>query len=365
MPPANAGCADIKSDLFSTENAHARSETNGERERRFMDKYRVLSLDGGGLRGVIALAVIERLDSAVPGWRDGIRMHAGTSTGGLIALGLAKGMAPRDIMDVYMTDGPKIFDLSLWHEIKDLGNITGPKYDSTNRMETIQRMLGNDRLSNYLSKDGKSGHVVIAAFDLINGHGADPSKHNWKAKIFHNVPTKNPQFTNDESAYAWKVAMYTSAAPTYFASYEGFVDGGVFANNPAMCALAQTQDDRNRVQTPIGEVFMLSIGTGVRPFHLETNESWGLAQWAPKLVDLLTDGVNEVADFQVRQLLGQDRYVRINADLKVDIPMDAVDMLGTMQRIGNNIDLTNAIKFLQTNWSTQKNLQAVKDQPGK
>jgi patatin-like phospholipase/acyl hydrolase len=314
--------------------------------------YGILSLDGGGLRGVVSLAIIEKLDIAVPGWRNGINMYAGTSTGGLIALGLAKKMTPSQIMDVYMNNGPKIFDRSLWHEIANLGDISGPKYDSTNRMETVQQMLGNDRLSSYLSGDNQdSGHVVITAFDLINAHATDAASRSWKPKIFHNVPIK-PEYSNDGSEYAWKVAMYTSAAPTYFASYEGFVDGGVFANNPAMCALAQTQDDRNLVNHSMEEIYMFSIGTGVRPFHLDGDESWGLVQWAPKLVDLMMDGVNEVADFQVKQMLPDGHYCRINPDLTVDIPMDAVDLLGTMQRVGNSVSITDSItnflsKFLR------------------
>jgi patatin-like phospholipase/acyl hydrolase len=298
-------------------------------------------LDGGGLRGVISLAIIEMLDAAVPGWRDKINMYAGTSTGGLIALGLAKGFTPAQIMDVYMTEGPKIFDRSLWHEIANLGEVTGPKYDSDNRMTTVRGMFGNDRLRD----TKKNAHVVITAFDLVNSHAANPAGRTWKPKIFHNVPAKTPA-DSDGQEYAWRVAMYTSAAPTYFASYEGYVDGGVFANNPAMCALAQAMDKRNVAPQQLTNIRLLSIGTGVRPYHLDGDESWGLAQWAPKLVDLLMDGVNEVAAFQVKQLL-EERYQRINVDLTADIPMDAVTMLGTMQRVGNGADTTAAVAFLK------------------
>ena len=56
--------------------------------------YRILSIDGGGLRGIIPLVLLERLDLAAPGWRKSINMHAGTSTGGLIALCLANGKSP-------------------------------------------------------------------------------------------------------------------------------------------------------------------------------------------------------------------------------------------------------------------------------
>lgn len=301
-------------------------------------EYRILSLDGGGLRGVVSLAIIEKLDTVVSGWRNKIDMYAGTSTGGLIALGLAKGLTPAHILDVYMTEGPKIFDRSLWHEVANLGEITGPKYDSDNRLETVRGMFGNDRLGTY------GPHVVITAFDLVNSHAPNQAERTWKPKIFHNVPASVPTDC-DGQEYAWKVAMYTSAAPTYFASYEGYVDGGIFANNPAMCALAQAMDKRNVVPQQLSDIRLFSIGTGVRPFHLDGDESWGLAQWAPKLVDLLMDGVNEVADFQVKQLLAE-RYQRINTVLTSDIPMDAVNMLGTMQRVGNGADTSNAEAFL-------------------
>lgn len=305
-------------------------------------EYRILSLDGGGLRGVISLAIIEKLDEAVPGWRNKINMYAGTSTGGLIALGLAKGLTPAEIMDVYMNDGPKIFDRSLWHELANLGEVTGPKYDSDNRMAVVQRMFGNDRLGDYYTKN--NSHVVITVFDLVNSHAPNPADRTWKPKIFHNVPAILAK-DSDGQEYAWKVAMCTSAAPTYFASYEGCVDGGVFANNPAMCALAQALDKRNVMPQLLTDIRLFSIGTGVRPYYLNGDESWGLAQWAPELVDLLMDGVNEVADFQAKQLL-EDRYQRINVHLAADIPMDAVTMLGTMQRVGNGADITNAVAFL-------------------
>lgn len=71
--------------------------------------YRILAIDGGGLRGIIPLVLIERLDLAVLGWRKNINMFAGTSTGGLIALCLAKGMSPGELLNVYMNKGAFIF----------------------------------------------------------------------------------------------------------------------------------------------------------------------------------------------------------------------------------------------------------------
>lgn len=306
--------------------------------------YRILSIDGGGLRGLIPLAVMERLDQAKPGWRDDIHMYAGTSTGGLIAMGLAKGMTPRDLMDLYITKGKFIFERSLWHEIKDLGHLIGPKYDSDHRESVFHEALGNDRLKDYLKDDGTRGHVCIVAFDLKDSAEPDRVIRNWKAKVFHNIPVFEGE--NDSAELAYRVAMRTSAAPTYFASYDGYVDGGVFANNPAMCALAQALDTRLTNPTPVTSIRMLSLGTGYTATFFDSDEHWGLSQWALHLVDLLTDGVLGVADFQARQLLGTDNYARLTVPLGRNIAMDDADMIGTLQQIGSKADISAALELV-------------------
>jgi len=96
---------------------------------------------------------------------------------------------------------------------------------------------------------------------------------------------------------------------------------------------------------PFDSIKMLSIGTGVFPYHLDGDESWGLAQWAPHLVDLLTDGVNEVAEFQTAQMMDQDKFCRIRIRLQPDIRMDAASEIGTLQRIGNAADIVPAVGF--------------------
>jgi uncharacterized protein len=303
--------------------------------------YRILSIDGGGIRGIVALAVLEKLDAAKPGWRDGINMFAGTSTGALIGLSLAKGMSPQQIMDVYMHDGPKIFERSLWHEVTNLGEITGPKYDGDNRQSVCRSMLGNDRLRDYVSKDGTKGHVLAAAFNLH-----DQTRGYWKAKIFHNMPTNDG--TDDGDLYAWRVAMSTSAAPTYFPAFDGYIDGGVFANNPAMCAIAQTQDPRNAMTIPLPSLRMLSLGTGFFPKFADANEKWGLAQWAPKIISLMFDGVNEVDNFEAMKLLGRANCVRVAPQMPVDIALDDTSQLGLLQQVGNNADIAEAVTLISS-----------------
>ncbi len=311
--------------------------------------YRILSIDGGGLRGVIPLVILGRLDEAVPGWRDQINMFSGTSTGGLIALGLASGKTPKQLLDIYMAKGGLIFERHFWHEVRDLQEVRGPKYGSANREEVCKEILGDTvTLGELTGRDGALKHVVVTAFDLDDKTDPDPRTRRWKAKIFHNVPTTND--SGDEHEYAYRVAMRTSAAPTYFGSFDGYVDCGVIANNPSMCALAQTQDRRLKKPIELGAVRMLSLGTGSHPYHLSGDENWGLAQWAPHLVGLLMEGVTEIAHFQTEQMMPTGAYRRIAVHLQREIAMDNASQLGVLQRIGDAVSgktVADAATFLQ------------------
>jgi patatin-like phospholipase/acyl hydrolase len=310
----------------------------------YKSTYNILSIDGGGLRGIIPLVVLENLEKYSPDFLKKVDMFAGTSTGGLIALGLAKGMKPLEILDLYIFHGPQIFQRSLWLEIKNLNDAIGPKYDDISREALCQSILQDLRLKDFLDHDHKKGHVLITAFDLDDKVHSELNLRRWKAKIFHNLPTNNHSDDGDEIAY--RIAMRTTASPTYFASYDGFVDGGIFANNPSMCAIAQTQDARLAQQIPLSSIRMLSLGTGYCPSYIDGEERWGLAQWAPKLADILADGINKVADFQARQMLGENHYHRITTQLIDQIAMDDVSKIAELQRIGNAIDISQASVFI-------------------
>jgi patatin-like phospholipase/acyl hydrolase len=268
----------------------------------------------------------------------------GHSTGGLIALGLAKGKTPRELMDVYAAQGKMIFARSLGHQIVNIGNLIGPKYDSANREAVFHQVLGDDLLKDYLSADATRGHVCITAFDLKDAPDANQPLRNWKSKIFHNIPVAIE--TNDGDELAYKVAMRTSAAPTYFESFDSFVDGGVFANNPAMCAFAQALDGRLAKKIEPTAIRMLSLGTGYTATYFESDRSWGLSQWALHLVDLLTDGVLGVADFQAKQLLGTDHYARLTVELGRNIAMDDPGKIAELQSLGAQANIDAALTLI-------------------
>jgi patatin-like phospholipase/acyl hydrolase len=309
-----------------------------------MAKYHILSLDGGGLRGLITVILLQRLNAepGLKGWIDGVDLVAGTSTGGLLALAIAKGLDLQTLRDLYQNKGAKIFDDSWFDDVVDLGSVIGAQYSNRNLTRELINIMGNTTLGEL------PGHVLITSFDLDN-EDQDPKKRTWKPKLFHNMPGQD----NDAEMLAYKVALYTSAAPTYFPAVDGYVDGGVFANNPSMCALAQTQDSRsNKNSPPLADLVLLSVGTGTPLTYIKgKNLDWGLAQWAKPLISVMMDGVNGIADYQCRQILGS-RYHRLAPKFPpgVVIPLDAVKRVPEMIDFANNFPLDDTVAWMKAQW---------------
>jgi hypothetical protein len=289
--------------------------------------------------------LLQRL-SELPGlstWLRDVHLIAGTSAGGLIALGLAAGKSLDEIRSFYVDEGQSIFDDSIFDDLKDLGKIRGADYNIDNLQTVLKRVFGETSLAE-LSK-----RVLITTFDLDNEQPA--AKRTWKPKLFHNFPGED----TDGAALAYKDGLYTSAAPTYFPTVDGYIDGGVFAPNPSMCALAQTQDLRTGETVPMSEVRLFSVGTGTSLVYIEDDEKehdWGYAQWAKPLVSLVFEGISGIAHFQCSQTLRQ-RYHRL-APLfppNVSIAMDGVDRMDYMIEFANGVDLGPASDWIRNNWN--------------
>jgi patatin-like phospholipase/acyl hydrolase len=283
---------------------------------------------------VLVTRLLERLQALVPGWLAQVDLIAGTSTGGIIALGLAAGISPRRLTELYELEGATIFADTLWDNIKDIGNLRGAQFSNEPLKNAIYELIGDLRLRDLHQ------HVLIPSFDLDSGAG---DFRHWKAKFFHNFPGKD----SDGDELVMDVALRTSAAPTIFPVYQGYIDGGAVANNPSVCALTQALHPETGGQQ-IGDIALLSLGTGVMPRYLTTeNGDWGLLQWAPHLVDLILEGGEGLSDYQCRQIL-QKRYFRFNPKFTYPIDVDDIAQIPNLIAIADNIDLTSATAWLQT-----------------
>jgi len=306
-----------------------------------MATYKILSLDGGGIRGLVTTGILKRLNEAVPGWFEGVDLIAGTSTGAIIALSLAHGLSLDKIRSLYYDKGSRIFDDSWLDNLLDLGQVSGANYDNKNLRQEVKKLWGDTLLKDLKKK------VLVASFDLDNGD-PDPLKRTWKPKFFHNFAGED----SDGDLEVYKAALYSSAAPTYFPSVDGFVDGGVVANNPSMAALAQILDIRARIKDRPGleDIVLLSVGTGQSPYFIKgTRLDWGFAQWARPIISLMMDGSMGVADYQCRKLLG-NRYHRVSPSLATAISLDDWRKRDELENVAQDTDLSATITWLKAQW---------------
>lgn len=282
------------------------------------DVIRILSIDGGGIRGIIPAALMaaieERTGQPICRLFD---LIAGTSTGGVLTLGVTMpgrkdSMMPNFLasqgQELYEKEGGRIFDLTTWKRISSFWNMSDEKYPSSGVEAVLKETFGKARLQDALT------NVLITAYEI-------ESRSPW---FFRSTRAKtNP----DYDFPMWQVARATSAAPTYFEpckididgthDFYALVDGGVFANNPAMCALVEA-----RVMYPKATRFLVvSLGTGKaqRAILYKKAKDWGLVGWVQPIIDVLMHGVSDTVDFQMKQQLppkqGKHQYYRFNVDL--------------------------------------------------
>ena len=279
---------------------------------------KILSIDGGGIRGIIPALVLAEIER-----RTGrstahlFDLVAGTSTGGILALGLTipKTMgAPlytaRGLAEMYEREGSEIFSRPFLRGLFACDNLTLTKYPSKGIEQVLLDYFGDSRLSQAVT------NVLVTSYEVER-----------RFPFFFKSPSARQR--PDYDFPARDVARATSAAPSYFqpmkllsgtiAHHYTLIDGGVFANNPAACALVEA-----RTTFPGSDPFLIvSLGTGalMRTIPLSIAKYWGSVLWAKPLLDIVFDGVSSTVDYQLRQLIGETSdhgklYYRFQVELK-------------------------------------------------
>jgi patatin-like phospholipase/acyl hydrolase len=278
---------------------------------------KVLSIDGGGIRGIIPALVLAEIESQTK--RPACELFdliAGTSAGGIITLGVtAPGQngkplhSAAELADFFVTDGPKIFSRSLLRTIRTLDGLCEEKYSVSGLDAALKHNLGEALLSEALSD------VLITSYDVQSHEPLFIKSRQARAQPKRNYPMR-------------VVARATSAAPTYFEpehaippavapgepSDYALVDGGTFANNPALCAYAEAVRNHRGA-----DILVVSLGTGrlTESIPFRKAKHWGLVEWARPLLGVIMDGTSAAIDYQLDQLLGHNvRHFRFQTELK-------------------------------------------------
>ena len=300
------------------------------------DRFRILAIDGGGIRGVIAARMIARLEELITAEAgeerritDCFHLVAGTSTGGLLALGLIvpdpdNPARPRlrgaDLVSLYLEEGPRIFGDTV-HRLLSLGGWIAPKHSPKELERALRDRLGDARLSQALRE------VLITSYDV-----AEPGPHFFKRRRARESDDGDPTMVD--------VGMATAAAPTYFPSRgldgRALVDGGVFAANPSVAAIVEALKRREAEPRDLGagDLLLVSLGTGQHEVGHSQSEvrRWGRIGWIrprgedPALIAAFLDGQSDAADHWADVLLnreaGERRYYRFQATLERGTPLD-------------------------------------------
>ncbi|MBE9208860.1 patatin-like phospholipase family protein [Nostoc sp. LEGE 06077] len=287
-------------------------------------KYKILSIDGGGIRGIIPALVLAEIERRTQKPIHSLfNLISGTSSGGILALGLTQ---PRlntelsenlsvseytaeDLLQLFIEYGVEIFYEPLFERL--LGPLEDiflqPKYSSASREEILRKYFGNIPLENNLKEVFVTSYDIEQRIPIFFTNKLE--KQQIESKSFRKL-CGNFSLTD--------VALATSATPTYFAPHRiptshntsGFynlIDGGVFANNPAHLAILEAQISHKKTASKVlnpEDILVVSLGTGsltsVYPYNEVKN--WGLLQWGRPLLNIVFDGGSEVVSGQLEQL---------------------------------------------------------------
>jgi len=258
---------------------------------------KILSIDGGGIKGVFPASFLAAIDDVTDGSvADYFDLIVGTSTGGIIAIGLGLGLSANEILRFYEVRGPEVFAGNrLWRGLRRLGY---PKYDRAPLENALQEVFGDRRLGE------SSKRLVIPSLNLETGE-----VHVYKT-------AHHERFVMDYKLPAVQVALATAAAPTYFPTYRSavglpLVDGGMWANNPVGPAVVEAigvlgwGDEELRV---------LSLGCTNEPLRAKPNHRrfLGLNYWLLKLVSVFMAGQSSASLGTAQLLAGHENVVRIS-----------------------------------------------------
>lgn len=328
-------------------------------------KFRILSIDGGGLRGLIPVLILKEMER-----RSGRRITelfdliSGTSTGGLIAAGITvsdNGKDPKYTLDqiekIYTDRGKDIFPKKNFIKsvISGVSSLKNPKYSADGLQKVLTDLLGQKRISDCILP------IFISSYDLYNNEALL-----FKYRHAIRYPENNALLVD--------VCRATSAAPTYLPAYNFTyqdkqrvcVDGGIYMNNPAMGALVEVikyhnEAPYNRQELKLNDVSILSLGTGHYSSEIARKkvEGWGLLDWAANITDVMMQAVNQTTTYQAEELTASGNFLRINPAITnpdfsdmADCSQQAQDYYRSLvsnQVTGNSVLIKQLDAFLENN----------------
>lgn len=274
--------------------------------------YRILTFDGGGIRGAYTAQILAMLEEELH-FLQYVDLFAGTSIGSVLAFGLAYGLSPEDLVVFFQTKAQEIFKVN--RSLMEILQLSA-KYQTDPFKEVLEEVIPPEVTLDKINKK-----VLCVSFELFN-----PYYNNWTPAVIDNFDPLTSNMISVDDAI-----LRSTAAPTYFCSYQGFIDGGMVANNPSMMALASALD-KNKAGQELSDIRLLALGTGITPSYIQNDVDWGTIEWMLKppfypntplnpLIDLLFDSNVSGPHYQCGSILGEG-YFRLNPYLSQNYDLD-------------------------------------------
>lgn len=283
---------------------------------------RILAIDGGGIKGVFPTSFLATIEDSI---EDSIAHYfdliVGTSTGGIIALGLGLGLFAKEILAFYEESGPLIFSGNRrlrwlrWHRTA--------KYDSTPLREALKGCFGENTLGDSTKR------LVIPSLNLENG------------EVYIYKTAHHRRLERDYKKKAVDVALATAAAPTYFPAHQSatgtpLIDGGMWANNPVALAVVEAIAV---LEWPRDSLKILSLGCTTEPLNVDQarRRSRGKLYWAFKAVEVFMHAQSHGSLGTAKLLAGHENVIRINpVTPQGRFGLDRTDETDSLKGLGNS-----------------------------
>ena len=258
-------------------------------------KHKVISIDGGGIKGIVAIKVLMAIEEEMQELlTNNVSLVAGTSTGAIIAASVAKGIPMGVLLDKYIAFGEDVFKNSFSRKVSNLFGLRGSKYKKEDLSGLIYKELGTDSIGSVYN-------------DLLI-----PS---------YNMTKARPEiFTSKSNIDLGSAVIASASAPTYFKPMiingSEYIDGGIIANNPSMLAYTEIKSKYNSIASDIS---ILSIGCGSSPKNYNNASKWPTYKWIKPLLDIAVNSDMSIVHNQLVKVYNSiktpENSIRINENI--------------------------------------------------
>lgn len=287
-----------------------------------MNQYRILSIDGGGIKGVFPIAFIAAIEESInEKLSDYFDLIVGTSTGGIIALGLGLGFSAKEMLDFYENLAISVFRKNSF--VRALRQIAFSKYEGDGLKQALEKCFGDRKLGESRKR------LVVPSLNLETG------------EVYIYKTAHHPRLEKDYKEKVVDVALSTSAAPTYFPSFRHrsgtpLIDGGMFANNPVGLAAIEAV---TVLGWPRESLKILSLGCTAQPFDVNLARKFGLGScyWGLKVVDTFLASQSSLSKGTAELLVGKENIKRIDSVVASGrFSLDGIKEIPSLKGLGDS-----------------------------